>query len=234
MGQLALTFRGPFVYVIEASSVDVYAPKCANHHAGIFTVNVEYPICGCSRNGGTYTYTLAMTGVDNNVGAISYPAKSTWFVDAPVGTTPDLSKVSFCINVPRPQTILPIGPAKTEIVKDNIPKGQLDQFATGMRFYYNSSDLTKAVIELMTPKPDNQPLPLTLDDLPSLPSYADIDINYADPGADDAEHSDAISCFENTMNVLGLGWWLFYGQGDKGMLARTGADCKSLAVFVGR
>jgi hypothetical protein len=232
--QLALTFRGPFVFAVEASSVNVYAPKCPDHHAAIFTVNNEYPICGCFRKGGDYVYTLSLAGIDTNLGPIAVPNNEDWILDAPSGSKVDTSKASFCINVPRPKTVYPISPAKTEVVKNDTAKGDIAQRATGMRFYYDSADLRKVQISLIAPKPDGDSYPLSIDNLPSLSVYADLDISYADPGADDAEHSDAMSCFDNTMQLLGLPWWLYYGQSDKGALARTGADCKSLPVFVGR
>jgi hypothetical protein len=236
MGQLALTFTGPFVIVLETSSVDVYAPKCPDHHAGIFTPNDQYPICGCFRNGGDYVYTLSLHGVDNNLDPISIPQQTeSRIVDAQDGSKVDPAYANFCINVPRPKIIFPINPANTEVVTGQSPTGNPSDRATGMRFYYDCADLSKAVISLIPPPPDgSNALALNIDNLPSLPNYADIDITYADPAGDDTEHVDAMSCFDNTMQLLGLDWWLYYGQANTGTMARTGADCKSLPVVVGR
>jgi hypothetical protein len=236
MPQLALTFRGPFVFVLQASSVDVYAAKCPNHHAGIFTANDQAPICACFKNGGKYVYTLSLSGVDNNLGPIGIGQQTAGrFVDAPDGSTVDPSKASFCINVPRPKIMFPISPANTEVVTGQSPTGTLSGRATGLRFYYDCKDLSAAVIKLIPPATDGSTPPtLNIANLPSLPNYADLDITYADPEADDTEHADAMACFDNTMLLLGLDWWLYYGQSDTGAEARTGADCKSLAVVVGR
>jgi hypothetical protein len=232
MGQLALTFRGPFVFAVRTSSIDVYAPKCPGHRAGISTVNDEQPICGRFKNGGSYVYTLSLFGVNSNLGAISF-ANPGWVVDAPTGSSVDPSKASFCVNVPRPNQVYAINPATTEVVTGSTPKGQIAQHGTGMRFYYDNVDLSKVAVSLINPEAD-PPIPLSISNLPSLPNYADVDIGYADPDADDADHADAMSCFDNTMQLLGLSWWLYYGQSDKGMLARTGSDCQSLAVVLGR
>ena len=77
---------------------------------------------------------------------------------------------------------------------------------------------------------------LSFDGLPSLPTYADVDFRYVGPEADDPEHLDAIACFDKTMKLFGLPWWLNYGQSNKrfSILTRTGADCKSVVALAGR
>jgi hypothetical protein len=82
--------------------------------------------------------------------------------------------------------------------------------------------------------PEQNPLPLSFDNLPSLPDYADIEFRYVGPDADDSEHLDAISCFDQTMKLVNADWWLNYGQANKAILSRTGADCRSVALVVGR
>jgi hypothetical protein len=113
-------------------------------------------------------------------------------------------------------------------MKDNAT-GEHAAWATGLTFYY-VCDLTKDV-SLVTPEKTS--VPFSFDsDLPSLPDYADIEVQYVGPNGDDAEHLDAIDCFDQTMKVLNLPWWLYYGQGGKVIEARTGADCRSPAVVL--
>jgi hypothetical protein len=80
MGWLAVTFHGPFAFQIEARSVDVFAPKCDNHHAAVFSVNDEYPLCGRHKIGGEYTYILEGTGITNNSGPIDYVDVKNWIL----------------------------------------------------------------------------------------------------------------------------------------------------------
>jgi hypothetical protein len=231
---LALTFHGPFVFEVLPSSVNVYAPICEGHRAGIFTPNDEYPLCGRHRRGGGYIYVLEAP-VRNNIEKIIYSPKpkdsrdsssTPRILNGPPNTNVDPTQASFCINVPRPREIYGINAAQTSVMKDNADAGA---WVTGLRFYYDCDFST--VIQLVTPEKGKLSLPLA--GLPSLPDYGDIDIQYVGPDADDAEHEDAMACFDQTMKLLNLPWWLYYGQpGEYTIKARTGADCKSLAVVL--
>jgi hypothetical protein len=231
IGTLVLTFHGPFVYHIQASAVDVYAPICANHRAGISTANAEYPFCGRQRNGGDYTYVLDAAGLQNNYGNIKYAGaggSKCNILALPPDKTVDKSQARFCLTVPRPTQIYGVNATTTSVMQDN-SKGERKNWATGLSFYY-PCDLTKYV-SLITPEKSS--VDLSFDsDMPSLPNYAGIDVQHVGPDADDADHLDAISCFDQTMKVLNLPWWLYYGQGGIVLDARTGADCHSLAVVL--
>lgn len=230
MGCLAVTFRGPFAFSIETLCVNVFAAKCDSHRAAIFTVNSEYPLCGRHRKGGGYVYFLKCDGIKNNLDPIEYiSGNEDWILDTPAEKKVDPAQANFCLSVPRPKRIYAVSPASTEVVKGD-PTGNFSDYATGLRFFYDC-DLGKDIF-LVTPEPKD--LPLSLKNLPSLPVYGDLDVRYVGPEADDAEHLDAISCFDQTMKLVNLDWWLNYGQANSGALTRTGADCKSLAVVVGR
>ncbi|MBZ5667297.1 MAG: hypothetical protein LAO30_22180 [Acidobacteriia bacterium] len=228
---LALTFHGPFVFDVQPNAVNVYAPICAGHRAGIFTPNDEYPLCGRHRRGGDYVYVFDAP-VCNNLGKIIYLPKSkdssssTRILNGPSNTNVDKCQASFCISVPRPREIYGLNSSHTSVMKDNADTAP---WATGLRFYYDCDFSRDPYVVL----PEKGTLPLPLADLPSLPDYADIDIQYVGPDADDSEHQDAMSCFDQAMKLLNLGWWLYYGQpGEITTKARTGADCKSLAVVL--
>ncbi|HVR27086.1 MAG TPA: hypothetical protein VMU26_27645 [Candidatus Polarisedimenticolia bacterium] len=231
IGTLVLTFRGPFVYHVQPATIDVYAPICANHRASISTANAEYPFCGRQRNGGDYTYALDPEGVHNNLGNIKYPGSGGSqcnILASPPNKTVDTSQCRFRLTVPRPTQIYRLNATTTSVMKDNSTV-ERKNWATGLSFYY-SCDLTKYV-SLITPEKSS--VDLSFDsDMPSLPNYADINVQHVGPDADDAEHLDAISCFDQTMKILNLPWWLYYGQGGLVIDARTGADCHSLAVVL--
>ena len=228
---LAVTFQGPFAFCIEPRSVNVFAPICDNHHAAVFTVHREYPLCGRHKMGGDYSYALTGGGIQNNLGDINFNSGNPNLVlGTPSGSSVDRSQAKLCINVPRPASIYGISPAHTEVVTGT-PTGRLQDYATGLRFFYNC-DFAYG-ISMRTP--ESTDMDLLLDGLPSLPAYGDIEIRHVGPDADDAEHSDALACFDKTMNLFNLPWWLNYGQAVKriSILTRTGSDCKSVIVVSG-
>jgi hypothetical protein len=237
MGYLAVTFKGPFVFCVGNRGIDVYAAICDNHHAAVFTLLSEYPLCGRHRKGGDYTYVLDGKGIENNMGDIEYhedPNKSV-ILDAAPGCNVDINQASFCVSVPRPLAVYPISPTNTEVVRSE-PIGHLNNYATGLRFIYNC-DLTQPV-SLLSPCLNSQRGPdMSFDfgDPPKLTRYADMEFRYVGPDADDSEHLDAISCFDNTIRMFGLPWWLNYDRyGTISVNTRAGSDCKSAVVMAGR
>jgi hypothetical protein len=234
MSTLAVTFQGPFVYSIEAHCLKVYAPKCADHHAAVFTVDDESPRCGRARGGGDYIYELEGSGIQQNSGAIIYPNGSGpkhTILDAQSGAQVDTALVKFCIQVPWPKIIYGSNTAYTEVVKSPKPSNNSNDWATGLRFYYDC-DLAKP-ISLKTP--ERTPIDLSAINLSGFTDYADIDFRHVGPDADDPEHTDAIACFDEAMKLINHQWWLSYGRGNKlAFLARTGSDCRSPAVILGR
>jgi hypothetical protein len=233
MGTLAFTFQGPFVFSIEAHRVKVYAPICLDHHAAIFTVDDQSPICGRARNGGGHVYTLVAPGIKKHTGPINYPVGNRpkdYILDAAPQSKINPSFAKFCLQLPVPDSIYGINLADTEVVKGNKPTNNLAKWSTGLRFYY-SCDLKRG-ISLQTPELTS--IPLSPCNLGSFTAYADIDVRHVGPDADDAEHNDAISCFDQTMKLAGLPWWLSYGQAAYKTDARTGADCNSPSVVLGR
>ena len=51
MGTLQLSFHGPFLYRFMDKEVEIYAPKCPRHAAGLFTAKKEFPLTGRHRMG---------------------------------------------------------------------------------------------------------------------------------------------------------------------------------------
>ena len=230
MGTLAITFQGPFVSSIGDGWVKVYSPICDNHHAAVFTVDDEYPLCGRAKHGGSYIYKLNGTGIQPNTGTIEYPKGRSDILDGPKGSQIEDSQAKFCLMVPIPDAIYGINPASTEVVKNDKPTNTMGLWATGLRFYYYECDLTKLLV-LKTPEGEERPF--SLNHLAAFTDYGDVDIRHVGPDANDAEHTDAISCFDRTMKLLGHPWWLSYGQGSKTFVARIGSDCRSPHVILG-
>jgi hypothetical protein len=229
MGMLGVTFRGPFAFSIQPMCVDVFLPLCDNHFAWAFTANSEMPLCGRARMGGEYIYLLEGDGIVNNLDDITFSSGGqTLILSAPSNCSIDASQAKLRVTVPRPNSVFGINKTTTEIVKDK-PTGKLQEYATGLRFYYEC-DLSEDIY-MRTPE-GNRP-ELLLNDLPSLPVYGDIDIQYAGPDVEDAEHLDAIACFDKTMTMINLPWWLNYGQSGPSVETRRGSDCRSAIIVLG-
>ena len=58
MGTLEVSFYGPFFYNLKANPVEVYAPKCPGHKAGIFSAKSEWPLHGRHQDGVDLKYSL--------------------------------------------------------------------------------------------------------------------------------------------------------------------------------
>lgn len=237
MHSLSITFNGPFVYSIEATSVNVYAAKCADHMAGVTTGKNEYPIYGLYKKGGSHVYKFSGAGVVNNTAAITYlpaaPHSAGGFLDAPSGTNPAPDKTYFVLNLPKPKVIYGIHavPVRAMGAKNDT----LLPWATGARFYYDC-DLSKQItltppfgpaVELTPPSGAD---PAT----PQLPPFGEITVEYRGADAGDLEHKDAQECFAEMADMLGLDWWLQHEQSYSGALAKPGGDCKAVNIIVGR
>src|SRR5712672_3569136 len=102
MAYLAITFRGPFAFCVGHHSMDVFAAICDNHHAAIFTLLSEHPLCGRHRRGGEYTYVLEGDGIESHVGKIDYHEEENTSVilDAEAGSKVDVCQANFCVSLP--------------------------------------------------------------------------------------------------------------------------------------
>jgi hypothetical protein len=238
MEMLAVTFKGPFVFSLKERRVLVYAPICENHHVAIFSVDNEYPLCGRARKGGGYVYSLDGPGIKPNSGPIKYwnHGGSDCILDATPDAEVDPTQAKLCISVPLPEIVYGTSLATPEVVTGESPRATASAWATGLRFFY--------VCELDKPitltAPEGSTEDFSPNSLGAYVSYFDIDIQHSGAEAEDAEHTDAIACFDQTMKVVGSPWWLSYGQdkhapgGSRRKEARPGADCKSPVLFLGR
>jgi hypothetical protein len=245
-GTLAITFNGPFVFSVESDHIDVFAPKCDDHLAGVFWTTSEYPITGLSKGGGQHTYTIAGKGInpDGAPKQVSHlpvkPGTNGGLLPGPAGAKPKTSYAYFHIQVPLPKIIYGMNADSVEVVKDDAgPTGAKADYATGVRLYYDWTVGSAVLLQLPFYQPANGGLaapsiPITPPSGNGLPDYGDIEFQYRGPASGDSDHDDAISCFENIADLGGVNWWLsYYDSPNSGLLVRPGSDCKALPIIFG-
>lgn len=237
MVNLAISFRGPFVFVVGDMAVDVYAPRCQGHTAGVFTARNEYPLYGLYKSGCRYTYKLSGDGISPNAGDIAYLPPSTSsdgaFLDAPADCDINPQLVYFHIVLPRPAIMYGLNTTTVAVV--GAPSASVLDWATGARFYYQC-DFSQPIT--LTP-----PFGPAVDITPPcgagkanslLPDFGDIDFEYRGPNVVDNDHDDAMTCFTSITQLAGLDWWLQYEQSYSGAHVRTGGDCQAVPLLMGR
>ena len=226
MGTLEITFYGPFVYVLNTNPIRVVAPKCLGHKAGIFTINDEKRLRGLRRQGMKRVYEL--TGLASSKKMDYF--NEDWILDASKGchVTGNLDSAFFCLHLPRPKMVAGINKVDVTVIRKGQPGSYQNPQATGIRFIYDC-DLKKSNIELTLPDGSVYWKP----NLSSPYDHADIVVRYAAPGTADIDHEDAEECFEHIAGLLGLDWWLDFGDFDKSEMAvRPGNDCHAPILAV--
>jgi len=246
-GTLTITFRGPFVFSVESDHIDVYAPKCEDHAAGLFWTAGEYPITGLSHSGGQHTHTIRGAGINpgGTPGTITHlpvkPGADGGILPGPAGGKPQTQHAYFRLSVPRPKIIYGTQPDSAEVVKTTSgPTGVTSTYATGVRFYYDWTVGSDVLLDVPFYQPSGSTLPpptpinITPPSGKGLPDFGDIEIQYNGPDSGDGSHNDAISCFEQIALVAGVPWWIhYYDPNNTGALVHTATDCKAPSIILG-
>lgn len=235
---LQISFFGPFFYNLQANPIEIFAPQCVGHKAGIFSATNEAPLHGRLQRGDQRIYSLAgpiFLGTPPSPpplfnGNIILDAST---IGAP---SPALTEAGFCLKVPVPRIVYGINPAPVEVVRaGNLPTGTLKNQATGLRFYYDA-DLTKdltlsydpASSVIQTFKFDAAALSVDLDD---------VYIRYAGTTPEDQDHEDAEECFSKIAELAGVDCFLCHedSQHPGGLstnFARAGNDCRAAIMII--
>jgi hypothetical protein len=235
MGTLEVSFYGPFFYNLKANPVEVYAPKCPGHKAGIFSAKSEWPLHGRHQDGVDLKYSLggSVFTPPAPVPPINIYDPQGIILDASASAKPKYDTANFCLLVPVPQVIYGINPAPMEVVTGAVPTGKPKSQATGLRFCYNA-DLTQvvtlSVLGTTIWKSDFVAPALGF-------SQADVYVRYADNTPEDQDHEDAEECFDLIAGLGGVPWWLCYEDFQHpGLIstpfARAGNDCRAAAMIV--
>jgi hypothetical protein len=236
---LSITFSGPLLFMFNKGSdttVDIYAPYCPYHEAGIFYADGSFSetnLWNCSQSSVSSPaslhrhYSIYGEGMEANSKAPrvlqrNYPPDNTTAGVAPVILTtkalknpkPCLDKKLFKLTVPRPEYIYSLYADLVEVVPDYDPssaKGNFVHQATGLRFFYRWD--AKSQIELKIPS--HKVCYITPPVFGELPTISDIEVRYQGLDLTDQNdpHSDARSCFASLATLAGSTCWLNYGDG---------------------
>lgn len=234
MGTLQFSFHGPFLYRFSRGQVEIYAPKCRDHAAGLFTAKNELPLTGRHRRGNSRCYRVdgpIFTPPANTLSPLFHDPDNT-ILAVSATARPSFHQAHFCIVMPVPQVVIPLLPNDVEVVDNSTnppgtPTGALVRRATGLRFYYEA-DLSKVLNVSLDGSPAS---PWVSDfDAPDLGHpFADAEIRYAALHAEPLEHQDAYECFDQIASLAGLDWWLSFDNlaqlpGPQPFI-KTGGDC---------
>ncbi|HEY6348222.1 MAG TPA: hypothetical protein VI636_02320 [Candidatus Angelobacter sp.] len=237
MATLQISFYGPFFYDFRPTAqnkVNIYAPRCPGHKAGIFSAKLDQPLYGRHRHGDGLIYVLDgdVFSTTNTPPPILISPQSAAILDVSKYASPAFSDANFCIQVPYPQYVYGLnGSPSLEIVQGTKPQGAVNTYATALRFYYQA-DLTKP---LALSDPSGQIATFDFDPIPPPPvtellRNSDVVVRYDSDTPEDSEHEDAKSCFDLIAGLGTLDWWLCYEDtqyppGGSGSFVRTGDDC---------
>jgi len=235
MATLEISFYGPFFYNLKADPVEIYAPRCLGHKAGIFSANNEGPLHGRHHDGCNHRYALGGSAFTppNPLPPINIYDPKSIILDASAAAKPVYDAAHFCLLVPVPQIIYGINRALMEVVKGATPTGKLNWQATGLRFCYDA-DLTQTVTLSLQGKV------IWSSDFvaPNLKlSQADVYVRYAANTPEDQDHEDAQHCFDLIAELGGIKWWLchedFQHPGSiSASFVRAGNDCRAAAMII--
>lgn len=241
MALLQISFYGPFVYDFsypENGVVQIFAPKCAGHQAGIFSAKTEHPLRGRPQYGNQLIYSLAGSVFD----PYDYEppelcgCRELILNIPPTNPPQDYKAASFCLEVPMPAYVYPLNPSPDlEVVTTGTPCGKLRRYATGLRFYYEaklSQIITLSICGNVIWESDFDEV------CDSGVSNSDVIVRYANTAPEDPDHGDAAECFSRIAGLCGQSdWWLSYedpqNPGVPSGFVRNGSDCGAPIMTVG-
>jgi hypothetical protein len=229
---LQISFFGPLLYRLQATQVQIYAPQCTDHIAGMFGANNEAPLIAQHRHGDKRCYR-----VGGRVFAPPNPLPLPWMydpqntiLDATKYGKPSLDTAGFCLTVPQPQIICPLNPTKVQLIDDSgsIPLSWTPR-ATGLRFYY-AADLTQN-LTLSVDGSTAGSWQFAFDAKALKLDFDDVYVRFASTSEEDPEHNDAMECFDSVAALGGVNWWVSYDDPTKqlgsSLFVRGGNDCRA-------
>lgn len=214
MSTLIITINGPFAYVDDyplRGFITLMAPMCSQHAAGIAGIEVgnqyvflknklncrnhKSDFSDCS----AHSYELLV-----NPGNVSSTISNGPFLNVPRPQSGfDPKQWRFWLTLPKPNIIVAVNPVEAVITTPGVQFTALPRYAVGARLIY--TDWVFAPIPLL--HCNEQVATFTCCNYGDDHAY--LGIEYSGPVRDDPDHEDAVDCFENLMNALGLPWTVF-------------------------
>jgi hypothetical protein len=240
MACLVLTVHGPFAYVEDQEgigSITLMAPMCSQHKGGISTIDKDSEFIfagnGCNQPAGgagakTYKYELKI-----NAGNVT---GQTWYGQGSVlpcpkpsgGLNPNIWR--FWITVPKPDALVKVNPIDADVTGP-LP-APTTPLAVGIRFIYdnwNGTDMPVFLNGQQVKDKNGNAVVFTFNNLGGH-GHCDLELEYAGPVRDDPEHEDAVSCFANLMQCLGLNWSIAFPTPSLHVTHRN--DCKAAVAWL--
>ena len=238
MATLEISFYGPFFFNLKSNPVEIYAPKCPGHKAGIFSAKSEWPLHGRYEGGNKLQYFLSgsvFTPPNPPVPPQIYDPNNL-ILDVSASAKPSYDSAHFCLLVPVPQIVYGINPSKVEIVPTNSPPtGKLSDKATALRFYYDA-DLSKLATLSFYSNPSKVFWQSDFDSAGLGLGQADLYLRYVANTPEDQDHEDSEHCFEMIAALGGVNSWLCHEDsqhpGFTTSFARAGNDCRAPAMII--
>jgi hypothetical protein len=244
MTTLALTFNGPFAYIDqypERGYITLMAPMCGQHKAGISGIDPgnEYILAGNGCNHPSGLGGLSAKKYELRIDPGQAPS-GTWSGPTLECPTPangyEPKEWRFWLQLPRPDVFVASNPVHAQIIDPDqtLPQAAAD-YAVGVRFLYLNWVRTPIPLWL-NGQPVSKPggslstNPMQFEFVDHGDDYADLDIEYSGPVRDDPEHEDAVKCFENLMDGLGLPWSIYFVPSQ--LLSTRHNDCKAAIAVV--
>ena len=243
---LEITIYGPFAYEIKEDRLWLYAPKCEDHEAAIFTIINESSLPGFGEErqdamgavpvppekAKMPTYKLVGIPGNMNCKVWDYPQ----ILPAKL-VSPDYRHCFLRLDLPAPYAILGINPTQDVLIyKEGLP-GPGQSLATGVRLYYKQVNLDSPPSLYLVGQTDPPFYTPAFDNKYKDSPHVDMTIQFQGPMRDDILHKDAVSCFGHVAEMLGLNWQLWPlprpSTAPWSVNAATGADCHSPVVILG-
>jgi hypothetical protein len=213
MATLVITINGPFAYVDTnpaSGYITLMAPMCPQHKAGIASIEVEnqiiLPLVNCRNHGanlsGCAPHRYELRPGLGQLNSAEWKEKEVYrvFPNKPF----DPREWRFWLTLPRPHCFEKINPVLAYIIQPGVNAAP-QRYAIGVRLIYTSWDGNDIPLSHEGgPVPDPNGNPFVFKFKKDQNDFAFLEIDYASPLRDDLDHEDAVDCFENLMNALGL------------------------------
>jgi hypothetical protein len=205
--KLALTIHGPFAYVDNFPNVGfvtLMAPMCPQHKGGISSLGFddEYGFHGNFCNTALGAQKPFIYNISIKVTPASFTDVKGEGVILSTNDRPkdgfDPATWRFWLTLPKPDYYVTVNPAKAIVSKPNpVP----NNFAVGIRFIYKTWDGSDIDV-ILDGKVEHS---FKYKDF-GEDNRMDLEIEYSASLREDADHEDAVHCFEKLASSLKLPW----------------------------
>jgi hypothetical protein len=242
IGQLQMSFYGPFVCLLDQDLTQIYAPRCIGHYASISDSEDEAPLTADRYCGMHKTFMVSKSGIQSNLSSVT-PVHPDTHLRPPknFALSKDPRSAWFSFQLPKPTHAIGMMTDQVAISGTNAPTGTT--WATAFRLLFNY-DMGHPEFEV-TDGRDTVFATKLIDYGSGNPLRFDISVRNLGPFLFDPDHDDAFTCFEASRRLFlcegsELDWELDYdsvsipntGNGKYHLVGKVGGDCGAPAFIV--